>query len=203
LTEFADWDAQTKDALEAAYVAAGAGPRGAGSSSASEGEWRAKRQHLTIPMDAHGSWLEVGCANGHLLATLPSWTAERGVTVTAHGLELLPPVAALARSLHLELADRIWTGSVMSWQSPMRFRFVTATTDVVPPTGLRALISKLLADVVAPGGRLILSAYANVGEPKPALFEDLELVGHPADGVIHIDRPGRAPLLTAWLDNAE
>jgi hypothetical protein len=52
-------------------------------------------------MDKDGSWLDIGCANGHLLVTLPLWAAERAITVTPHGLELLPVVASLARSLHL------------------------------------------------------------------------------------------------------
>jgi hypothetical protein len=33
-----------------------------------------------------------------------------------------------------------------------------------------------------------------------SLFNDLRSAGHPPDGVIRIDRPGKAPLLSAWLD---
>jgi hypothetical protein len=69
------WDRRTRELLEEAYVAAGEGPRGAGSRSASPGDWRAKRQHLTVPMDHDGTWLDVGCANGYLTATLPIWCA--------------------------------------------------------------------------------------------------------------------------------
>lgn len=101
VTDFERWDERTSALLADAYVAAGAGPRGSGATSTSEGEWRAKRQHLATPMDKDGSWLDIGCANGHLLVTLPLWAAERAITVTPHGLELLPVVASLARSLHL------------------------------------------------------------------------------------------------------
>jgi hypothetical protein len=195
-----DWDRRTAALLEDAYVAAGGGPRGSGASDPSEGAWRAKRQHLAGPMDVDGTWLDVGCANGHLLVTLPTWTAERGVTVVPHGLELLPAVAAQARALHPHLAPVIWTGSVMAWEPPRRFRYVTVPDDVVPPGHLGVLVDRLLARVVEPSGRLIVSSYTDVGERPRRLFEDLAAAGHPPDGVIRIDRPGRAPLLTAWLD---
>lgn len=200
MREFREWDRRTAALLEDAYVAAGAGPGGSGSSDPSEGAWRAKRQHLAVPMDEDGTWLDVGCANGHLLATLPGWAAERGVTVEPHGLELLPRVAELARALHPRLAASIWTGSVMSWVPPQRFRYVTVLDDAVPPGRLDALVARLLDGFVAPGGRLIVSSYTNAGQPPRPLFDDLRAAGWPPDGIIRIDRPLRNPLLTAWLD---
>lgn len=194
------WNRRTAGLLEDAYVTAGAGPAGSGSSDTSPGRWRAKRQHLAVPMDADGTWLDVGCANGHLLATLPAWAAERGVTVVPHGLELLPRVAELARGLHPGLAAVIWTGSAMTWRPPQRFRYVTALDDAVPPGRLGALVERLLGEVVAPGGRLVLSSYTSLRSTPRPLFDDLTATGHRPDGVIRIDRPGRHPLLTAWLD---
>lgn len=195
VSDFVAWDQRTRALLEEAYLAGGAGPGGAGSTDRSEGAWRAKRVHLSVPMDADGTWLDVGCANGHLLATLPAWTAERGVRIEPHGLELLPRVAALARTLLPHLAERIWTGSAMTWEPPTRFRYVTVLDDAVPPDRLGDLLERLLDRYVAPGGRLIISSYAD-----RALFDDLAAAGYPPDGTIHIDRPGRTPLRTAWID---
>jgi hypothetical protein len=200
VTDFERWDQRTAALLEGAYVKAGAGPGGSGSTSTSEGDWRAKRQHLAVPMDEDGSWLDVGCANGHLLVTLPAWAAERGICVSPHGLELLPSVASLARSLHPQLADRIWTGSVMTWTPPARFRYVTALTDLVPPDGLAQLVDRLLRSFVAPDGRLILSAYGNGMEPPRPIFDELRALGYRLDGIIRIDRPKGSPLLTAWIN---
>jgi hypothetical protein len=200
VNEYDAWDRRTAALLEDAYVSAGAGPGGSGSSDRSPGWWRAKRQHLAVPMDADGRWLDVGCANGHLLATLPAWASERAVRVEPHGLELLPRVAELARTLHPDLADSIWTGSVMSWSPPKQFRYVTALDDCVPPGHLGAVVDRLRRDFVAPGGRLIISSYTTTGGSPRPLFDDLAAVGHPPDGVIRIDRPHRQPLLTAWLD---
>jgi hypothetical protein len=200
VSEFDVWDQRTADLLEDAYLTAGAGPGGSGSGSDSEGDWRAKRQHLAVPMDSSGSWLDVGCANGHLLATLPRWAGERGVTIDAHGLELMPRLADLARSLHPELADQIWTGSVMTSTPPKRFRYVTALSDAVPQRRLGELVTRLFADFIEPSGRIIVSSYTNQGdEPRP-LFADLAELGFAPSGTIHIDRPRVAPPLTAWID---
>ena len=177
VSEFDAWDRQTAALLEEAYVAAGAGPGGSGSSDLSEGAWRAKRQHLAVPMDADGTWLDVGCANGHLMVTLPQWAAERGIKIEPHGLELLPRVADLARSLHPELSDRIWTGSVMTWTPRARFRYVTAIDDVVPPERLGVLVDRLLTEFVSPDGRLIISSYTNTGATPRALFDELAAAG--------------------------
>lgn len=200
MSDLEAWDRRTQAAIEEAYLTAGAGPRGSGSSDGGAGHWRAKRQHLAVPMDADGDWLDVGCANGHLLATLPLWAGERGVVIQPHGLELLPRVADLARSLHPALADRIWTGSVMAWDPPRPFGYVTALDDQVPPDRLGDLVLRLLDRFVEPGGRLIISSYTGRHQVPRALFDDLRQVGHPPDGVIRIDRPGRHPLQTAWLD---
>jgi hypothetical protein len=151
-------------------------------------------------MDGDGTWLDVGGANGHLLATLRAWCAERGISIEPYGLELLPALAELARSLQPGLADRIWTGSVMTWRPPRRFTYVTALDDQVPPGRLGDLVARLLAEFVEAGGRLIVSSYTDSdGVPRP-LFDDLSDAGYPPDGRIRIDRPRRHPLLSAWID---
>ncbi len=170
MNDFDAWDARTRDLLEQAYVEAGDGPRGSGSGQASLGDWRAKRQQLAVPMDRDGTWLDVGCANGFLMATLPSWCAERDVTIEPYGPELLPKVADLARALHPTLAERIWTGSVMQWSPPQLFTYVTTLEDQVPPDRLGDLVGRLLDTFVEAGGRLIVSAYTNADNVPRDLF---------------------------------
>ncbi len=162
------WDRRTTELLERAYLACGAGPRGSGSGSADDGLWRAKRQHLVVPMDGDGHWLDIGCANGHLMATLPRWAAESRVEIMAHGLELIPSLADLARRLHPPLADRIHTGSVMTWNPPRRYGYLTVLDDAVPPDRLGTLVERCRTALVEPGGRLIVSSYTDRGvAPAP------------------------------------
>ena len=99
-----------------------------------------------------------------------------------------------------ELEDRIRTGSVMTRDPPMRFHYVTALDDLVPPDRLSELVERLMTKFVDEGGRLILSSYADRERPARDLFSELAELGHRRDGVIHVDRPGRATLRTAWVN---
>lgn len=98
------------------------------------------------------------------------------------------------------MAQRIWTGSVMQWSPPRRFTYVTALEDQVPPNRLGDLVDRLLDAFVEPGGRLIIRAYTDPDESVRDLFGALTSYGHGPTGRILIERPGRNPLITAWLD---
>jgi hypothetical protein len=53
-------------------------------------------------------------------------------------------------------ADRIFVGNAITWAPPRRFDFVRTGLEYVPPRRQRDLVARLLGDVVAPGGRLII-----------------------------------------------
>ncbi|HJY45980.1 MAG TPA: hypothetical protein VJ301_15270 [Propionibacteriaceae bacterium] len=88
----------------------------------------------------------------------------------------------------------------MKWSPPRQFSYVTALEDQVPPSRLGDLVDRLLGAFVEPGGRLIISAYTAPDESVRDLFGDLTAYGHEPTGKILIERPGRNPLITAWLD---
>jgi hypothetical protein len=131
------WDSRTTEQLEQVYLAAGAGPGGSGSSETSAGAWRAKRQHLCVPMDGDGTWLDVGCANGHLLTTLPAWCAERDIRIEPYGLELLPALAELARSpaSRARRADLDGIGDVVEAAAAVQVRHGTGRPGSARPAG--------------------------------------------------------------------
>ena len=142
--------------------------------------------------DEQGAPQPDGQADGDADGEVEHCAASTGLLVTG--------VAELARGLHPDLADRIWTGSVMRWPPPRRFTYVTALEDQVPPNRLGDLVGRLLDVFVERGGRLIISAYANHDEVPRDLFGDLDACGHEPSGRILIERPQRGPLITAWLD---
>ncbi len=51
----------------------------------------------------------------------------------------------------------------MSWQPPMRFGFARTELVYVPEERQQAFVERLLREVVAPGGRLIVCGY---GSPR-------------------------------------
>ncbi|MFH1269218.1 MAG: class I SAM-dependent methyltransferase, partial [Planctomycetota bacterium] len=76
----------TLDALERSYLRETDPIRGSGFGGGPE-RWRNEREPLLNGVAGDGNILDVGCANGHLLACLMKWGGERGLRMTPHGVD--------------------------------------------------------------------------------------------------------------------
>jgi hypothetical protein len=139
--------------------------------------WRQARELILDAVPQDGTFLDVGCATGHLIECLATWARERRLHLSTFGLEVDPDLASAARRRLPAWADRIFTGSASDWNPPWRFTYVRTGLEYVPAGRESALIARLLRDVVEPGGRLIvgpvnerdlkevLAAFADAGFP--------------------------------------
>jgi hypothetical protein len=196
------WNERTQALLEGSYLRARTGPGGSGCGHDEVG-WERRRRPLVDAFDRSGAWLDVGCANGHLLETLPTWVGERGFTIEPSGLELIPSVADLARRRLPDLAERIFTGDVTEWDPSRRWMFVTALTDAVPPSGLADLVLRLIDRFAEPGGRVIVSSYGSSRRREPAeeVSERLAADGFQVAGSSQArSSQGVIVTQTAWID---
>lgn len=150
-----EWHARVMDVIEPAYLEATTEQQGSGHSGSPDA-WRTSRGMILEAVDRSGTFLDVGCANGLLMASVKAWAAERGLAVEPYGVELSAPLATLARSRNPEWSDRIWTANADGWLPPMRFDFVRTGLEYVPPSRREAFVRHLLEHVVAPGGRLVI-----------------------------------------------
>lgn len=101
------------------------------------------------------------------MESLAGWASKEGSSIEPYGLELIPPVAALARGRLPEWSGRISIGSVMSWRPPFRFEFVRAELEYVTEHRRPSMVRCLLDEYLAPGGRLILCSYGSYRRPEP------------------------------------
>ena len=163
--EEAEWFAEMAGIFEAAYLA-GESPRAQSGFGGDEDRWEAGRRPIAAAIDRDGAFLDVGCASGHLLECLVRWTPHR---IEPYGLELAPGLAELARRRLSLWADRIFVGNALTWDPPRRFEFVRTELVYVPAERRRAFVERLLADIVAPQGRLILCGY---GSPRSGVHPD-------------------------------
>ena len=161
----AAWFAGMARIFEDAYLA-GENPRIQSGFGGDEARWEAARRPIAAAIDRDGAFLDVGCASGHLLDCLVRWTPHR---IEPYGLELAPGLAELARRRLPGWADRIFVGNALTWDPPRRFDFVRTELVYVPAERRRAFLERLLAEVVAPGGRLILCGY---GSPRSGVQPD-------------------------------
>ncbi len=82
--------------LDPAYLAAETAEGGSGFGGTAE-DWRAERSVLCDSIDRNGSFLDTGCANGHLMESVVQWCAERDITVEPYGVDISEPLVELAR----------------------------------------------------------------------------------------------------------
>ena len=101
-------------------------------------------------MNRDGTFLDVGCANGHLMECAVGWLAESGYRIEPYGLDILPELAALARQRLPQWADRIAVGNAIDWIPEQRFDFVRTGLEYVPRRLRPELVRHLLDATLAP-----------------------------------------------------
>jgi SAM-dependent methyltransferase len=134
----AGWHEAMAALVVPAYLAAETAPGGSGSSR-DEAGWEYARSLLAAATEPGQTFLDVGCANGHLMESMAAWAG-----VEPYGLEISPELAELARSRLPQWADRIWVGNAAEWEPPRRFDVVRTGLDYVPPDRRRTFMEHLL-----------------------------------------------------------
>jgi SAM-dependent methyltransferase len=187
--------------LETSYLRAST-PRGGSGFGGTAAEWRARRSQICQAIDRDGSFLDVGCANGHLLESVVAWCAERGVRVEPYGVDLSARLVDEARRRLPRWADGIWVGNGLDWRPPAgrRFDFVHTLLDLVPAARLAQMLGHQLDQLVAPDGRLLVSNYVPWEDRSRHPEELLARLGFGVDGVTAPgDGSGRPVPPTAWI----
>lgn len=187
------------EALEPAYLQTGDPIRQSGFGGGAE-RWRAERGAILEAIESDGDLLDIGCANGYLAECLVAWAAERGITLTPHGIDLGPRLIAEAKRRMPAFAANFSVANAWDWQPDRRFRYVYTLSDCVPPDLLAEYVQRLLDRAVAPGGRLIVGAYGSRSRATPPLpiGDILAALGY---GVAGRALGGDPPLTAfAWID---
>ncbi len=160
------WQEHVRRLLEADYLSA-SDSRGQSGFRGDAARWERARRITTKAVERDGSFLDVGCANGLLMESIVSWAAEDGWRLEPYGLDILESMVQLARRRLPHWADRIFYGDAMRWRPAQRFDLVYAHVDLAPAERLPALVHRLLDEVTAPGGRLILGSYGSSSRRQP------------------------------------
>jgi hypothetical protein len=135
----AGWHAANAGVIVPAYLAADTPEGGSGSSRDAAG-WERARSLVAEAVEAGQSFLDIGCANGHLMESMARWGG-----VEPYGLEISPELAKLARTRLPRWADRIWVGNALDWEPPRRFEVVRTGLDYVPAPRRQGLVEHLLS----------------------------------------------------------
>ncbi|MCX4799498.1 MULTISPECIES: class I SAM-dependent methyltransferase [unclassified Streptomyces] len=195
------WHDAVRALIEPAYLAAD-NPRAQSGHSGDAAHWERARRPLTraLPLGG-GDFLDIGCANGHLMETLTAWAAQDGIRIEPYGVDISQALAALARDRCPQWSSRIWHANAMDWTPSRTFAIVRTGLDYVPPTLRGTYVRHLLHAVVAPGGRLIVGVF-NEERDQDRLEGDVASMGYRVAG--HVTAPHRHPGLlykAFWVDS--
>jgi hypothetical protein len=135
-------------------------------------------------VDRDGSFVDVCCANGHLLECVVEWAAGKGLRAEPYGIDIGPGLIELARRRLPRWADRFGVANAWEWEPPRKFTHVYTLDDVVPPGFLDEHLARLHDIAVEPAGRLIVGAYGNPsrGEMPRSPAEELRSAGLEPEG---------------------
>ena len=133
------WHAEAAKLVVPAYLAANT-PQGGSGHSGTADDWEYSRGIVAEALDRSGTFLDIGCANGHLMESVSRWAA-----VEPYGLEISPELAELARTRLPHWAERIWVGNAWSWEPPHRFDVVRTGLEYVPAPQRRQYVERLLS----------------------------------------------------------
>jgi SAM-dependent methyltransferase len=188
--------------LEASYLRERT-PRGGSGFGGTAADWRAQRGHLCQAVEQDGSFLDVGCANGHLAESMVAWCAERGVRLEPYGVDLSAALVAEARRRLPQWAERFWVGNALDWTAPggRRFDCVHTLLDLVPAARLAEMVGHQLEQLVAPGGRLLVSSYVPARDRYRHADQLLQALGFRVDGITQPARGsgGSSVPPSAWI----
>lgn len=196
-----DWHAQVLAVIEPAYLAATTEEMGSGHSGTPE-EWEQSRGLIMEAVERSGTFLDIGCANGLLMASVARWSKDRGLAIEPYGVEISPRLADLARTRYPQWRERIWAANADDWAPPQRFDMVRTGLDYVPPSDREAFVQHLFDRVVAPGGRLIVGKN-NEDRGRSEIADSLRSWGW--SGVREVRRPHahlHVEMTVVWVDGA-
>jgi SAM-dependent methyltransferase len=184
--------------LEPAYLA-GTNPRAQSGSSRDAEYWERYRRPIVLAMPSDGTFLDVGCANGHLMECVAAWAREDGRAIEPYGLDISEKLAELARRRLPRWRDRIFVGNAFLWEPPCRFNYVRTELVYVPPTRRREYVERLLREFVAPGGRLLACSYGSSrpeGVRTEPIADEIRGYGLEPDAVHDVVSPERGYVVT-------
>ncbi len=198
-----EWYAAHNRFFTAAYLAAD-NPRAQSGHGGDEAAYRYTRAMVLEAIHRSGTFLDVGCANGYLMEKLHDWLAGTGLSVEFYGLDISEGLLALAKKRLPHWRDRFYLGNALAWTPAEPFDFVCiAELGYVPRARQRQLMDHLVADYVAPGGRLILGPWTEERD-RPEMERTLRGWGYAPTGYCEKSHARNEALCRRllWFDRA-
>lgn len=162
--------------------------------------------HLPVVEAIHksGTFLDVGCANGHLMEMVYKWAGAVGFELEMYGVDISEGLLELAKRRLPQWRERFYLGNAFFWQPEQKLDYIhVGGLGAVPEDDELAYFQHLMENYLAPGGRLILGpVWCNGGDSRSKSIDKLLSTGITPSGYIektHYRYPDRLRR-AVWFD---
>ena len=122
----------------------------------------------------HGTFLDVGCANGHLMEMLHKWGAALGFDLQMYGVDISEGLLELAKSRLPHWYDRFFLGNSFYWKPEHKFDYIhIGGLGQVPKDDRRIFFEHMMENYLVDGGRLILGPYWTENDSRAEYNDNL------------------------------
>lgn len=162
--------------------------------------------HLPIidAMYKDGTFLDVGCANGHLMEMVYKWAGALGFALQVYGVDISEGLLELAKSRLPQWSDRFYLGNAFFWKPEQQFDYIhIGGLGGVPEDDELNFFNHLMENYLVDGGRLILGpVWCDDGDSRSKSIKKLLDLGISPSGYVektHYKNPNRLRR-AVWFD---
>ena len=153
------------------YLAAD-NPRAQSGHGGDNAQYRYTRMMVLEAIHKSGTFIDVGCANGHLIESLDKWLNGSGLRVEFYGLDISAELLQLAKQRLPQWHERFFLGNALYWTPQEKVDFVYLSgLEYMPLARQKAFLDHLFGTYVAHSGRFILGPVAE--ERNRREFEEM------------------------------
>jgi len=106
----------------------------------------------------NGTFLDVGCANGHLMEMLYKWGTAIGFDLQMFGVDISEELLELAKTRLPQWQDRFFLGNAFLWKPENKFDYVLDCAQI-PDDDKSMYYKHLMENYLVEGGRMIIRPY--------------------------------------------
>ncbi|HOP12297.1 MAG TPA: methyltransferase domain-containing protein [Oscillospiraceae bacterium] len=105
----------------------------------------------------NGTFLDVGCANGHLCEMVHQWAAAVGFDLQMYGVDISEGLIELAKERLPQWSEHFYIGNSFFWKTEQKFDYIhVGGLGQVPEDDEIMFFKHIMEEYLADGGKLIL-----------------------------------------------
>lgn len=151
-----EWYEINKDYFTTLYLSQN-NPRGQSGHGGDEYHYAYSHLPIIEAIYKNGSFLDVGCANGHLCEMVYKWAVAIGYDLQMFGVDISEGLIELAKSRLPKWRDHFFIGNSFVWKPEQKFDYIhVGGLGQVPEEDELIFFKHLMENYLVDGGRMIL-----------------------------------------------